>query len=273
MVLPPRHRKKRACFLPRPFEPRGTNELIRLGSDHDGGYVVSTDAVASTRHLVSFGLGDNCDFEFDFSAMARLKSLTGYDNTIDDKALRRQFTAARLKSLIRPGPHRKFITYYKQYGSLFLGDRPGFSHLREEIGISSGQTSPETAVTRLDPLPGTVFLKVDTDGGEYDFLDQIIECNELLSGVVIVFRDVPARMREIEVFLGAMREFMTIDNTTTDNDADVDGDGIPNAIEISLSSKIHAEPHIPIAGATRNYNRLNEPNNPGKIDFEIVYLD
>jgi len=268
-----RTKKKQACFLPKVFEPRGVNDLVRLGSDHDGGYVVSADAVASSRHLLTLGLGDNCDFEHDFTAMARLKSLTCYDASIDSEALRSRYAVARLKSLFRPDRQRRFIEYYRQYRSLFHGGRPDFAHIRQDAGTGDGQTPLADAIERIAPEPGKLFLKVDIGGGEYDFLDQIIEANEYLAGLVIVFRDAAERLREIEVFVGVMREFMAIDNTAADNRAELIGVGIPTVIELSFSAKFAAEPHIPIAGASTRYKVLTAPNDPALVEYEIFYVE
>ena len=41
------------------------NELIRLGSIDDGGYVVPLKSVKNSKSLVSFGISDNWDFEKD----------------------------------------------------------------------------------------------------------------------------------------------------------------------------------------------------------------
>jgi len=268
-----RTKKKQACFLSKVFEPRGLNSLVRLGSDHDGGYVVSADAVASSRQLLSLGLGKNCDFEKDFAAMARLERLACYDASIDTEALRRRYTRARLLSLFRPERHRHFVSYYKQYRALFESGRSGFSHIREDAGTTDGLVPLAEAIDLLAPEPGKLFLKVNTGGREYDFLDQIIEANDYLAGLVIVFHDASERMREIEVFVDVMREFMTIDNTTADNTAGLSGVGIPNVVEMSFSAKFAAEPHIPIAGASTRYQVLSAPNDPALTEYEIFYVE
>ena len=108
---------------------------------------------------------------------------------------------------------------------------------------------------------------------KYDILDVIIENNALLSGVAMVLHHVPAHMREIKVFLMAMREFMVLDNMTADNSAGLDPDNVPMSVTLSMSAKSSENLHIPIAGATTRYQILNEPNDPGKIELEIFYVD
>ena len=42
------------------------DELIRLGSIDDGGYVLPLKDIISSDVLISFGISDNWDFEKDF---------------------------------------------------------------------------------------------------------------------------------------------------------------------------------------------------------------
>ena len=57
-------------------------DLIRLGSIDDGGYVVPIQTVNSSKVLLSFGISDNWEFEKDFLKKTSAK-LLAYDHTID----------------------------------------------------------------------------------------------------------------------------------------------------------------------------------------------
>jgi hypothetical protein len=48
------------------FHPIQMDNLIRLGRDWDGGYVVSKDQIEKTETLLSFGINDDWSFEIDF---------------------------------------------------------------------------------------------------------------------------------------------------------------------------------------------------------------
>ena len=48
------------------------NELIRLGSRYDGGYVILKKQIKETNCLVSFGVSDNWDFEEDFYKLIQI---------------------------------------------------------------------------------------------------------------------------------------------------------------------------------------------------------
>ena len=57
-------------------------DLVRLGSIDDGGYVVPIKTISSSNVLISFGISDNWEFEKDFLKKSSVK-LLAYDHTID----------------------------------------------------------------------------------------------------------------------------------------------------------------------------------------------
>ena len=58
------------------------DELIRVGSIDDGGYVVPLLDIKSSTILISMGISDNWDFEKDFSKISNAK-VFAYDDSID----------------------------------------------------------------------------------------------------------------------------------------------------------------------------------------------
>lgn len=55
--------------LPRVFQPFYCADLVRLGKDNDGGYLVNRLDVVRTQRLLSFGIGTDWSFEQDFVAI------------------------------------------------------------------------------------------------------------------------------------------------------------------------------------------------------------
>lgn len=52
--------------LPSILKPFTCKNLIRLGKDHDGGYLVNELDIKRTNHLIGFGIGSDISFENDF---------------------------------------------------------------------------------------------------------------------------------------------------------------------------------------------------------------
>ena len=70
--------------LSQEYKPSFVNneELIRLGSRFDGGYVVLKKQIKETNCLVSFGISDNWDFEEEFHNLSNCE-VDAYDYSID----------------------------------------------------------------------------------------------------------------------------------------------------------------------------------------------
>ncbi len=57
-------------MLPKEFKPKGLFDLVRVGKDNDGGYLICKKSLKETEYLLSFGISD------DFSFEENLKELT-----------------------------------------------------------------------------------------------------------------------------------------------------------------------------------------------------
>ena len=80
---------------PRLLVPNRRADLRRLGSAHDGGYVVALETIAEARHLLSFGLAANWDFERDAVALNRELTLEAFDPSVGP----RHFAGMAVRSL------------------------------------------------------------------------------------------------------------------------------------------------------------------------------
>ena len=50
-------------MLPIEFKPKHEYELIRLGQDNDGGYLVDKKSIEDSKSLITLGLGFDWTFE------------------------------------------------------------------------------------------------------------------------------------------------------------------------------------------------------------------
>ena len=52
--------------LSKKLKPKFSYNLIRIGNDNDGGYLIDTYSLKKTKELVSLGINDDWSFEKDF---------------------------------------------------------------------------------------------------------------------------------------------------------------------------------------------------------------
>ena len=67
------------CNFPKLLQPFYCENIVRVGKDHDGGYLVNRLDVLKSTKLLSFGIGNDSSFETDFLALANCP-LEAYDD-------------------------------------------------------------------------------------------------------------------------------------------------------------------------------------------------
>ena len=139
--------------LPKIFEPFYCADLIRLGKDNDGGYLVNKEDVLKAEKLLSFGVSNDISFEEDFAKLNACP-IDAYDGTISHTF---DFFS----------DNRKIHNY--------------------NIGYRTGNKKIADLISENDK---NVFLKCDIEGSEYEILDELIIHSSKFSGMVIEFHDV-----------------------------------------------------------------------------------
>jgi hypothetical protein len=215
-------------MLPKSFKPDGAYELIRMGSDHDGGYLVDPKSIEQSNALIALGIGRNWSFEKDFLERKSVR-IHAYDYSIGLGYWIKHFLKRVLAVLIgrfsAPFDAVKlfleFKIFFKDSAVLYL----------EKVGTAPGcDTNLKKALDRLDRAP--LFLKVDIEGYEYQILEEIIRCKDDLTGLVIEFHSVSDNIEKIEDFINKIG--ITLIHIHPNNNR-LDEEGDPKAIELTFS--------------------------------------
>ena len=70
--------------LPIFLEPIYETDLVRVGNNFDGGYIIPSESLINTEELYSFGLNDNHSFEKDFHKKTNAKVIC-FDESVNFK--------------------------------------------------------------------------------------------------------------------------------------------------------------------------------------------
>jgi len=214
------------AFLPSAFRHRLCPDLVRLGSDADGGYVVSQGDVRRSDLLLSFGLGDDWSFESAFHRLAPVP-IRAYDGSVN----RKLFYRAAWQALERHRLEEAFrhLRNYWDFKRFFVSDRV---HVRKFVGgppyLSLGDVIRSVAA-------GKIFVKMDIEGSEYRCLDALVENQHLLTGAVIEFHDVDLHLERVVGFLERFR--LRLVHVHANNCAPMSAAGVPVALELSFSAQ------------------------------------
>jgi len=76
-------------MLPKELKPKHLYNLLRLGRNNDGGYLVEKDSLEASKALISFGLSFDWSFEKDFYNVHNNAPIHCYDHTVKYSAIKK----------------------------------------------------------------------------------------------------------------------------------------------------------------------------------------
>ena len=248
-------------MLPKEFKPKASYDLIRLGKNNDGGYLVESKSIEKTTALISMGIGKNWRFEEDFIAHQDIV-VNAYDYSVRGffwpKFFIKRFLSVLIGRLNAPYHavkiYTKFMYFFRNKAVLFY----------EKIGAEEeGHTNLKKTLERIKEKP--VFLKIDIEGYEYQILDEIILNSELLCGIVIEFHKISDHIDEIRNFINNFE--LELVHVHPNNNR-VDDHDNPKAIEMSFArdpEKLSDRSVLP--------HPLDQLNVPRKKTVELKFID
>ena len=246
-------------------------ELVRLGSIDDGGYVLPVKDIKSSDVLISLGISDNWDFEKDFSKISNSKVIA-YDYSID-----KNFWISKLKKdlikfiklkIFKPKKIYKmfqfidFIFFFKVNNkNLFFLDR---------IGISRNCVNINEIIAKHIKKDEKIFFKIDIEGSEYEILDQIISAKDKIQGIVIEFHDVTKNLDNIKNFLNKINDNLNLVHIHANNYSVKEANNFPEAIELTISN-INLENYNFDRSREYPIKNLDFPNSKRSPDIKINF--
>lgn len=215
-------------ILPLILKPKFETELIRLGKNNDGGYLIPQKSLNSSDKLYSFGLNDDYSFEKDFFKKTNVEVVC-FDESVNYKFF--------LKHIL----HGKFIKFFQYLGYRFFFDGKKRKHIKKNI-IPKGTflLNHEINSSDIDSIINensseNLFFKIDIEGSEYRILSQLIKHSSHISGLVIEFHDCDLNLEKIINFVENFE--LQIVHIHVNNWGYISPNGFPQCLEITFSPK------------------------------------
>jgi hypothetical protein len=237
-------------MLPKQFKPKHKYNLIRIGRNNDGGYLVEKDSISKSNSLVSFGIGFDWSFEKDFFNYRKIP-IHCYDHTLKYSHIKK-FSRQSLFSLLKPSMWRfdafketkKNIFLYKDYKNFFKED---VVHFRSAIGIGFKRIKLKEIFDRIRNDP--IFLKIDIERSEYRILEEIIEFQKYICGAVIEFHDIDLHQDKILNFINNFKlKLVHVHGQNPGGEQYLTESGDPTQLEMTFSNVenfLDINPQIP----------------------------
>jgi hypothetical protein len=232
-------------MLTREFKPKYSYDLLRIGKNNDGGYLVESNSIQNAKSLISFGIGKDWSFE---THLKKIKNIPifAYDHTIE-----------------------KFEEL-PQFKSFFNVNRNNY-FFRQKIGetlVEHNNINVEKIVNNFNlyflGFKPPFFFKIDIEGSEYIILNDLVKFSKSISGLVIEFHDVPVYL---DVILKFIKEIdLDLCHIHANNWGGVDSNNVPKVLELTFARdpiKIDSKVTIP--------HILDQRNNPRKEEIIIQF--
>ena len=248
-------------ILPQILKPKFETELIRLGKNNDGGYIIPQKSINSSSKLYSFGLNDDFSFEKDFYKKKNV-DVVCFDQSVNYKFF--------LKHIL----HGKFIKFFQYFEYRFFFDGKKRKHLKKNI-IPKGTFQFDHEVDSADinsiikeNTLNDIFFKIDIEGSEYRILSQLIKHSSHISGLVIEFHDCDLNLDKIINFVENFE--LQIVHIHVNNWGYISSTGLPRALEITFSPKKF---NSKLKDEDKKYPiSLDQPCNPDFKDIPIEFI-
>ena len=258
---------KKFSFL-KPFYYK---DLVRVGTNADGGYIVSKSEIKKAKYLISCGLGNEFSFE---NSLLKNKSITIniYDHTISFFSylrlilkLFRHFITFRLKYSILI---ESLVNFYKY---LLLINHNNVHHFSKKVSNNKKDANAITLKDILNLKSKNVIIKIDIEGSEFKILNELLKYKENFSMLIIEFHFIQKNKQIFINFFNEFLKFFTIIHVHGNNINSLNIYNVPDVLEITMIKK---ENDFKIKKRIINFpTKLDFPNNPHTKDLSFRFLN
>ncbi len=256
------------------------NDLVRIGRDYDGGYVISESLMKRSSFLLSFGINDDWSFEKDFCRTSNA-GCYGFDFSVSkDGFLKKAIQEIRFfgGDILK---RRKIdwsrwtlaghnFSLYRDFGAFFNETKNYFF----AYGIDR---STHGVFKKLDDIlqehidqAENIFLKIDIEGYEYAVLDDVLKNKGKFHALAMEIHGIHDDRNGFDNFFERLLQDYYVYHVHANNYGKMEKkNGFPNVIEIScIRADLVAQPefypdlsHLPLKG-------IDFPNNSEVADFK-----
>ena len=234
---------------------------IHLGPSEDGGYVVPEFIFRHCTSVFSYGIGNDSRFEEEFGLKYK-KPAYMFDHTI-----------RRLDTEIENRPNQAH--HWREDEKRWA--RSNCHFYEHGLGFGDNLRDFNADYKKINP-DGRVLLKIDIEGGEYDYFEQV-DLTLFKSGVVGLLLEVhhiqvPENRKRLEKILRKLTDDFILCHIHGNNWGELwsfKGQLIPVTLELTFINRNVVE-RYEIDSTEYPIEGLDIPNNPNAKDYKLDFL-
>ena len=237
------------------LKPQYNYDLIRVGRDNDGGYLVEKKSLENTQSLISLGISNDWSFEESFLNKKKNISIKCFDDLLDEKYLLKKIIIQFIFFF-----YNRNFSLLKKHISIYFS----FLRMKKKIQFNKKKISYNGLNKILSQERNNIFLKIDIEGGEYRILDDLLLNQKKIIGLVIEFHDCDLHREKILKFLRSFN--LTLVHIHGNNFAERDLNNDITVLELTFSKNPAQVSNVNILP-----NKLDMPNNFEKSEIILNF--
>jgi hypothetical protein len=265
------------------WRPVAVDDLVRIGREHDGGYVVSARAVAASRVLIGLGINDDWSFEEEMAERRPALGIIAVDGSISARIFRRR----ALDAMGRAVAHALRLQRWYALDALRCARRwwvtatrfaafcaaPARRFHQRFVGAGAGMMRwPELMSAVPAGSTPDLFVKIDIEDAEYDVLPDVLGDAHRIAGMAIEFHSCAKRWEDFARAMDALNEPFAIVHIHGNNYAPlIPGSDVPDVLEVCLVNRALLPATLPPSTAAYPRPELDMPNHPARPDHPLVF--
>lgn len=250
--------------------PTIVENLIRLGKDHDGGYVITASSAKKTEYLISMGIAEDWSFEANFITFNPRLKIHGYDHTISKKVFFKNIVYEIIMLIARKSSLkiiRNKLHVYFSYLAFFSENAIHFPERINHRQEADYDVTIDKVFSRVDS--DKVFVKIDIEGSEYLIIDDLLQFRSKIIGMALEFHNIGPLRLLFNESIKKLTEHYEIIHLHANNIGEICTDGFPETMEITLIRKEFCcgtvkRNILPVQG-------IDAPNDPSKPDYKLIF--
>ena len=262
--------------------PIELDDLVRIGNENDGGYVLSERQIAGTDIVLSFGIKDNWTFEEDFSKRKKV-SIYSYDYSTKDlpfltKKFAKTYAAIAYNFLcLRPSRAKSYLKHFHLSEEFyrFFNDKEGRFFIPKFLGEYDDDKNIcfETIFKELGKIEDlSVFVKMDIEGGEFLCLPQLMPYLSKINGMAIEFHNLSVTDTKFEMLLDEFSENFYVSHVHGNNYGKfIYKTNIPSVLEMTFINKNLVPGKVVLSGRNYPLEGLDAPCKKYKEDCQLIF--
>ncbi len=202
------------------------SKLFRFGSIGDGGYYLRPKTLMESKVLFSGGISSNLEFEYDLFRFNKDIKIVMIDTTVSG-------TKLLVKGIARLFFRKPDKLRYLINALIFNYLKRNSRCIHHKLWLNKEQSILNLARTSFN-TEKKILLKLDIEGSEFDFLEEIQSNLDSFSAMVFEFHDMDQRHQQVQDFISSCSSQFQLVHLSENPSGGYDSKRRPKNIEITL---------------------------------------